>query len=87
MHPKEFKEIWGVTHGQMATLLGTSEETVKQWFRDSRNIKPTPAVEAALDQWHIRFLTWKAEDEHLPLEAREIYLNAISRSKKKSQDS
>ncbi len=86
MHPKEFKEIWGVTHSQMATLLGTSEETVKQWFRESRGVQPTPAVQSALDQWHVRFLTWKAEDEHLPVEAREIYLDAIGRLKGKSQD-
>lgn len=86
MHPKEFKEHWDITYKQMAQLLGTTEETVKQWFRESRNIQPAPSVEAALDQWHIRFLTWKAEDDHLPPDAREIYLHAIARLKRKSKD-
>lgn len=86
MHPKEFKEYWGITHNQIAQLLGTSEDTVKQWFREAREIQPTPAVESALDQWHVRFLTWKAEEEHLPLEAREIYLYAIARLRNKNKE-
>lgn len=87
MHPKEFEEYWDVTHKQVAQLLGTTENTVKQWFRKEEAPQPTPAVEMALDQWHVRFLTWQAEDKHLPLEAREIYLYAIAQRKRKNKDS
>lgn len=85
MHPKEFEEYWGITHRQLAQLLGgtTTENTVKQWFRKDDPPQPGAGVEMALDLLHLTFLRWRAEDEHLPLETREIYLYAIARMKGK----
>lgn len=72
MHPKDFMERWGLSRGELASLLGKKMVTVNHWFSTASNLDPPVEVLKRLDEMHVRFSQWELEDEHLS-NVRTIY--------------
>ena len=63
MTPKEFKQKWSVTDGELMTLLGKSAETVTRWFYTGKSYRePDEGVCERLRLIDVQWEKWLLEE-------------------------
>ena len=80
MTPKEFKEKWGITNGELMTLLSVSSETVMSWFNQGkRHREPLPWVYERLTFLNVQWEKWLLEDRQYDPYVRQLFEIAKNR--------
>jgi hypothetical protein len=63
MTPEKFKEKWGVTNGELMTMLSQSSETVSAWFnKGKRHRDPSASVCERLTFLDVQWSKWLIEE-------------------------
>lgn len=82
MHPRDFREYWGLKNGELAQLYGMTVDGVNSWFRSEGAATVPTAILSRTSELHARFLSWEAEEDYLPPDLREVFENVRKRRQK-----
>lgn len=74
MTPQEFKQKWGVSNGELMTLLGKSSETVNRWFYTGQSHRePDESVLERLTFIDVQWQTWLLQERSYPAYVRALF--------------